>query len=124
MTVKEYKEKLLDITDGMLDICYRMDIKKLNKYKNPCIGCALHKGDSKPCPLGQLADINDALSYAVDNNFDGITADTSMDTPQVISFLRRAVVNGYSIKTLRYCDAEYQKKFNLIPIEFDVPVCK
>ena len=45
------------------------------------------------------------------------TLNTPIDDPMVILLMKRAVILNYSVFTLRYCDDEYIKLRNLLPIE-------
>ena len=51
-----------------------------------CINCPMRKAEGKSCPVCQMIDI------------------------------KRAVILGYSVYTLRACDEEYIKLRNLLPV--------
>lgn len=87
-----------------------------NIPEHQCEGCPLAKSDGKPCPLVQLIDTRTALEWAVKTGMNNITETTDINSASVILFLRRVVLDGYSLRTLRPCSAEFIKERALIEI--------
>ena len=116
-TVEEYIEKLDEVTNKALELCPLAEIDSDGMRFN-CNHCPMHKAEGKVCPIYQITDIQKALQYAVAHNIQGITGDMYIDDPMVILFIKRAVILGNSVYTLRPCDDEYIRLRNLLPIEF------
>lgn len=114
MTVREY----LDLLEGPIDAVYQLcnaSNLALNR-KNMCKSCPMYKSGGKPCVLAQLTDVKRSLMYAVKHHVNCIDEDTDVQDPHVVMFLRRAVVLGCSVYTLRMCDDDYIKERNLIEV--------
>lgn len=110
MTVNDYICKLNDTLTFASKLC------TLGETNGGCLSCPMRKAEGKSCPVCQMIDIKRALRYAVDNNVHGITGETESSDPMVILFIKRAVILGYSVYTLRACDEEYIKLRNLLPV--------
>lgn len=82
-----------------------------------CARCPMQKAEGKACPVQQVNDIKRTLTYAVSHGVHGITSETRIDDPMVVLLIKRAVILGYSVYTLRYCDDGYIKLRNLLPID-------
>lgn len=107
MNVGEYISSLSDAFEALLPVC---DTNK------GCGKCPLHKAEGKSCPVLQLLEVRNTLRYAVDNGVHGITESMDISDPMVILLMKRAVLNGYSLYTLRSCNADYIKMRNLLEI--------
>lgn len=116
MTVKAYIDSLGEITSNLIDLCPLSTIDSNGNEFN-CSRCPLHKAEGKCCPMNQIIDVRRALKYAVDNGVHNITEDTQIDDPMVILLIKRAVILNYSVYTLRFCDDDYIKLRNLLPIQ-------
>lgn len=114
MKISEYIAQLDATVDSAFSLC------NMNKGSSPCKGCPIGKNDGKPCPIAQLQDVRLSLAWAVEHNFNGITMDSEVYSASVIAFLRRAVVMGYSVRTLRFCSEDYIKERNLVEITKEV----
>lgn len=119
MTVKEYIELLHETTKVATDLCV-MGLKVGYDKKLSCEHCPMHKAEGKSCIVSQLIDVKRTLLYAVDNGVHGITGDTPIHDPLVVILIKRAVVLGYSVYTLRACDDRYIEYKNLlkIPVQY------
>ena len=115
MTVNEYIYKLNDTLTIASKLC-ALGEHKPDGTTSDCNCCPMRKAEGKSCPVCQMIDIKRALQYAVDNNVHGITGETESSDPMVILFIKRAVILGYSVYTLRACDDEYIKLRNLLPV--------
>ena len=115
MTVSNYIDKLSNASSMLLDLCPLATLDS-NGDKFSCSRCPMQKAEGKCCPVNQVSDIKRALTYAVENEVHGITADTPIDDPLVILLIKRAVILGYSVYTLRPCDEDYIKMRNLLPV--------
>ena len=115
MNVGEYINRLSDASSKLMELCPLATLTSDGKEYN-CNRCPMHKAEGKCCPVNQVTDIKRALTYAVENEVHGITADTEIDNPLVILLIKRAVILGYSVYTLRPCDEDYIKMRNLLPV--------
>lgn len=115
MTVEEYINTLDQSLLIASQLCNATNPKKYDK-KSLCHSCVMEKHEGKPCPVAQLTDVKRALQYAVKHKVNGITEETPVDDSSVVLFMRRVVILGYSVRTLRYCSDEYIKERNLIEI--------
>ena len=115
MTVNEYIYKLNDTLTLASKLCILGEQESKGVVGN-CNCCPMRKAEGKSCPVCQMIDIKRALKYAVENNVHGITGETESSDPMVILFIKRAVILGYSVYTLRACDDEYIKLRNLLPV--------
>ena len=115
MTVNDYICKLNDTLTLASKLC-TLGEQKPDGTNGDCISCPMRKAEGKSCPVCQMIDIKRALRYAVENNVHGITGETESSDPMVILFIKRAVILGYSVYTLRACDEEYIKLRNLLPV--------
>ena len=111
MTVSEYIDKLSSAINRTMDCCILDGDDTSN-----CKHCPLQKAEGKSCPMSQLIDVSMSLKYAVKHNVHGITGETPVDDPMVTLFIKRAVVLGYSVYTLRRCDEDYIKQRNLLTV--------
>ena len=111
MTVSEYIDKLSAAINQTMDCCILG-----GDDTSSCKHCPLQKAEGKSCPMSQLIDVSMSLKYAVKHNVHGITGETESSDPMVILFIKRAVILGYSVYTLRACDDEYIKLRNLLPV--------
>lgn len=111
MTVKEYCSNLDEALGAVADVC-----SVGMTGERGCKSCPLFKYDGKPCPYLQLMDVKRVLTYAAEHNIMSITWDSLTESTEVAVFIRRAVVLGYSVVTLRSCNSEYIKERNLIEI--------
>jgi hypothetical protein len=116
MNVGEYINRLSVASSKLIDLCPLATVTSDGK-EFTCNRCPMHKAEGKCCPVNQVTDIKRTLVYAVENVVHGITADTPIDDPMVVLLMKRAVILNYSVFTLRYCDDEYIKLRNLLPIE-------
>ena len=116
MTVKEYIDELTSATKVATNLCVMGD-KTDDGKRLTCAHCPMHKSEGKSCTVTQLIDIKRALQYAVDNGTHGITEDTAIHDHMVVILIKRAVILGYSVYTLRACDDEYVKYKNLLKID-------
>lgn len=114
MTVGEYIEQLNSTTKHVTDLCIAGRVVEGKTLS--CAHCPMQKAEGKSCVVTQLLDIKRTLRYAVDNSVHGITGDTPVHDPLVVILIKRAVIMGYSVYTLRACDADYIKLRNLLPI--------
>lgn len=112
MTVNEYIERLSVATDAAMNCC-------VMSSNSSCKCCPLQKAEGKSCPMAQLIDVKKSLQYAVKHNVHGITGETPVEDPMVTLFIKRAVVLGYSVYTLRSCDDNYIKTRNLLKVTLD-----
>lgn len=106
-TVGEYIKLLEHSIDTLCDLC----LPDVN-----CAKCPLQKAEGKCCPVNQLRDIKRTLVYAIDHGVHGITTVTDVQDALVVLLIKRAVILGYSVYTLRPCDTEYIKLRNLLPV--------
>ena len=115
MTVNKYICNLNETLTFASKLC-TLGETKFDGTIGDCISCPMRKAEGKSCPVCQMIDIKRALKYAVENNVHGITGETESSDPMVILFIKRAVILGYSVYTLRACDDEYIKLRNLLPV--------
>lgn len=118
MNVGEYIQSLSHASSKLIELCPLATLTSDGESFS-CTRCPMQKAEGKACPVNQVSDIRRVLKYAVENGVHGITAETPIDDSMVILLIRRAVVLGYSVYTLRYCEDDYIKSRNLLPI----PVC-
>ena len=116
MNVGEYINRLSDASSKLMELCPLATLTSDGKEYN-CNRCPMHKAEGKCCPVNQVVDIKRTLKYAVEKGIHNITEDTPIDDPMVILLMKRAVILNYSVFTLRYCDEDYIKLRNLLPIE-------
>lgn len=116
MNVGEYINRLSDASSKLMELCPLATFTSDGKEYN-CNRCPMHKAEGKCCPVNQVTDIKRTLTYAVAHKTHSITSETPIDDPMVILLMKRAVILNYSVFTLRYCDEEYIKLRNLLPIE-------
>ena len=115
MTVKEYLDKLLVASKSMTELCVLGQQTDSSKHLT-CAHCPMHKAEGKSCVVTQLIDIRRTLEYAVNKGIHNITEDTPVYDPLVIILIKRAVILGYSVYTLRACDSAYIEYKNLLDI--------
>ena len=116
MNVGEYINRLSDASSKLMELCPLATFTSDGKEYN-CNRCPMHKAEGKCCPVNQVTDIKRTLTYAVAHKTHNITSETPIDDPMVILLMKRAVILNYSVFTLRYCDEEYIKLRNLLPID-------
>lgn len=115
MTVKEYLAKLEVASAKMTDLCILGQTTE-GATSLTCAHCPMHKAEGKSCVVTQLIDIKRTLAYAVEKGVHSITEDTPIHDPLVIILIKRAVIMGYSVYTLRACDDAYIEYKNLLDI--------
>lgn len=115
MNVGEYINRLSDASSKLIELCPLATITS-DGAEFTCTRCPMHKAEGKCCPVNQVSDIKRTLKYAVENGIHNITADTPIDDPMVILLMKRAVILNYSVFTLRFCDDDYIKLRNLLPV--------
>ena len=115
MTVSSYIEKLNDASSALTAICPLATIGSDGEAFT-CNRCPMQKAEGKGCPVNQVIDIKRTLKYAVEHGVHGITEDTDIDDPLVVLLIKRAVILGYSVYTLRPCADDYIKLRNLMVI--------
>ena len=106
-TVGEYIQLLEHSLDTMIDLC----LPHVN-----CGKCPMQKAEGKCCTVNQLRDIKRTLVYAVEHNVHGVTSCTDVEDAMVVLLIKRAVILGYSVYTLRPCDDDYVRMRNLLAI--------
>lgn len=116
MTVKEYIDELSATTKVATNLCV-MGAKTEDGKRLNCAHCPMQKAEGKSCTVTQLIDIKRTLQYAVDNSIHGITEETAIHDPMVVILIKRAVILGYSVYTLRECDDSYVQYKNLLKID-------
>lgn len=116
MNVGEYINRLSYASSKLMELCPLATLTS-DGAEFTCTRCPMHKAEGKCCPVNQVIDIKRTLKYAVENSIHNITENTPIDDPMVILLMKRAVILNYSVFTLRYCDDEYIKLRNLLPIE-------
>ena len=117
MNVGKYIEHLETASNILMEGCL-LNTTTSDGRAFSCARCPMQKAEGKACPVQQVSDIKRTLMHAVSHGVHGITSTTPIDDPMVVLLIKRAVVLGYSVYTLRYCDDGYIKLRNLLPIDY------